>query len=55
MTLLRIAARYNYLYEIEQAYALNLRPLFMYAEEHYERIRFSPKEKTVVKVIRLKA
>lgn len=46
MTLLRIAARYNYLYEIEQAYALNLRPLFMYAEEHYEKNPiFTPKEK----------
>ncbi|MGG5317109.1 fructose-1,6-bisphosphatase [Enterococcus sp. AZ072] len=46
ITLLRIAARYNYLYEIEQAYALNLRPLFMYAEEHYEKNPvFTPKEK----------
>ncbi|MBO1307575.1 fructose-1,6-bisphosphatase [Enterococcus sp. 669A] len=46
MTLLRIAARYNYLYEIEQAYALNLRPLFMYAEEHYQKNPvFTPKEK----------
>ncbi|MGM0237725.1 fructose-1,6-bisphosphatase [Enterococcus sp. AZ103] len=46
MTLLRIAARYNYLYEIEKAYALNLRPLFMYAEEHYQKNPvFTPKEK----------
>ncbi|MGM0215226.1 fructose-1,6-bisphosphatase [Enterococcus sp. AZ109] len=46
MTLLRIAARYNYLYEIEHAYALNLRPLFMYAEEHYQKNPFfTPKEK----------
>ncbi|MGO2892227.1 MAG: fructose-1,6-bisphosphatase [Enterococcus devriesei] len=46
LTLLRIAARYNYLYEIEQAYALNLRPLFMYAEEHYQKNPiFTPKEK----------
>ena len=46
MTLLRIAARYNYLYEIEQAYALNLRPLFMHAEEHYDKNPiFTPKEK----------
>lgn len=46
MTLLRIAARYNYLYEIEQAYALNLRPLFMYAQEHYQKNPiFTPKEK----------
>ncbi|WP_407855459.1 fructose-1,6-bisphosphatase [Enterococcus hailinensis] len=44
LTLLRIAARYNYLYEIEQAYALNLRPLFMYAEEHYQKNpSFKPK------------
>ncbi|MFC4772169.1 fructose-1,6-bisphosphatase [Enterococcus hermanniensis] len=45
LTLLRIAARYNYLYEIEQAYALNLRPLFMYAEEHYQKNSvFKPKD-----------
>lgn len=35
LTLLRIAARYNYLYEIENAYSLNLRPLFAYAENNY--------------------
>ncbi|GCF93501.1 fructose-1,6-bisphosphatase class 3 [Enterococcus florum] len=47
MTLLRIAARYNYLYEVEHAYALNLRPLFMYAEEYYQNNPvFTPKETT---------
>lgn len=35
MTLLRIAARYNYLYELEAAYGLNLRPLFSLANRHY--------------------
>jgi Uncharacterized protein conserved in bacteria len=35
-TLLRIAVKYNYLYELETAYSLNLRPLFLFAEEHYE-------------------
>lgn len=34
-TLLRIAVKYNYLYELEAAYSLNLRPLFLFAEEHY--------------------
>ena len=43
MTLLRIAARYNYLYEIEQAYGLNLRPLFLFADHTYEpNERFRP-------------
>lgn len=28
LTLLRIAARYNYLFELEKEYGLNLRPLF---------------------------
>lgn len=36
MNLLRIAARYNYLYEIEDCYSLNLRPLFSYGETHYQ-------------------
>lgn len=36
MTLLRIAARYGYLFALEQTYGLNLRPLFLYAEENYE-------------------
>lgn len=36
MNLLRIAARYNYLYEIEDSYGLNLRPLFTYGEKHYQ-------------------
>ena len=34
-TLLRIAVKYNYLYELEAAYGLNLRPLFLFAEAHY--------------------
>ncbi|MCJ1976479.1 fructose-1,6-bisphosphatase [Pseudolactococcus paracarnosus] len=34
-TLLRIAVKYNYLYELEDAYGLNLRPLFLFAEAHY--------------------
>ncbi|MDT2756097.1 fructose-1,6-bisphosphatase [Enterococcus asini] len=37
MNLLRIAARYNYLYEIEDSYGLNLRPLFSYGEKHYQK------------------
>lgn len=46
LNLLRIAARYNYLYEIEEAYGLNLRPLFLFAEKHYqENPHFAPKEK----------
>lgn len=36
MTLLRIAARYGYLFALENTYGLNLRPLFLYAEENYE-------------------
>ena len=35
MTLLRIAARYGYLFDLEKTYGLNLRPLFLYAEENY--------------------
>lgn len=43
MNLLRIAARYNYLYEIEDTYSLNLRPLFTYGENHYhENPPFTP-------------
>ena len=34
-TLLRIAVKHNYLYELEAAYGLNLRPLFLFAEAHY--------------------
>ncbi|MGM0125429.1 fructose-1,6-bisphosphatase III [Enterococcus sp. AZ194] len=46
LTLLRIAARYNYLYELESAYSLNLRPLFLFAEDTYqENDGFSPKER----------
>ena len=37
LTLLRIAARYNYLYEIENAYGLNLRSLFSFADHEYGR------------------
>lgn len=36
ITLLRIAARYGYLFELEKSYGLNLRPLFLYAEEKYD-------------------
>ncbi|WP_035619023.1 fructose-bisphosphatase class III [Lacticigenium naphthae] len=36
VTLLRIAARYGYLYELENTYGLNLRPLFLFAEEKYD-------------------
>lgn len=44
MTLLRIAARYGYLFELERTYGLNLRPLFLYAEEHYQANEaFKPK------------
>lgn len=44
LTLLRIAARYGYLYELEKTYGLNLRPLFLYAENHYaEHESFNPK------------
>lgn len=34
-TLLRIAARYQYLFDVESSYGINLRPLFNYAKEHY--------------------
>lgn len=44
MTLLRIAARYGYLLELEKAYGINLRPLFLFAQEHYqENEEFTPK------------
>lgn len=35
-TLLRIATRYNYLYNLETKYGLNLRPLFIFADTYYE-------------------
>ena len=42
-TLLRIAVKYDYLYELESAYGLNLRALFQFSEEHYkESEQFSP-------------
>ncbi|GAB2324499.1 hypothetical protein IRB23M11_21210 [Alkalibacterium sp. m-11] len=44
LTLLRIASRYGYLYELEKTYGLNLRPLFFYAENHYAVHKsFNPK------------
>ncbi|MCC5894255.1 MAG: fructose-1,6-bisphosphatase [Alkalibacterium sp.] len=44
ITLLRIAARYGYLFELEKIYGLNLRPLFLYAEENYQTVEtFKPK------------
>ena len=44
MTLLRIAARYGYLFELERTYGLNLRPLFLHAEENYKvNDAFKPK------------
>ncbi len=36
LTLLRVAARYGYLFELETTYGLNLRPLFLYAESNYD-------------------
>ena len=43
LTLLRIAARYGYLYDIERAYGLNLRPLVLFAEKAYsENAKFKP-------------
>lgn len=35
-TILRIAAKYNYLYNLEESYGLNLRPLFIFADEWYK-------------------
>lgn len=44
ITLLRIAARYGYLFELEKIYGLNLRPLFLHAEENYQiNTAFKPK------------
>lgn len=44
ITLLRIAARYGYLFELEKIYGLNLRPLFLHAEENYQVTNaFKPK------------
>ncbi|BAW16827.1 fructose-1,6-bisphosphatase [Streptococcus intermedius] len=43
LTLLRIAARYGYLYDIERAYGLNLRSLVLFAEKTYsENAKFKP-------------
>ena len=43
LTLLRIAARYGYLYDIERAYGLNLRALVLFAEKTYsENAKFKP-------------
>ncbi|MDR1567895.1 MAG: fructose-1,6-bisphosphatase [Streptococcaceae bacterium] len=43
-TLLRIAARYHYLFDLEAAYGLNLRPLFLFADKVYPRhCEFRPK------------
>ena len=44
--LLRIATRYQYLYDIEKAYGINLRPLFLFAEKTYHaNPAFTPKGK----------
>lgn len=44
--LLRIATRYQYLYDIEKAYSINLRPLFLFAEKTYHaNPAFTPKGK----------
>ena len=44
--LLRIATRYQYLYDIEKAYGINLRPLFLFAEKTYHaNPTFTPKGK----------
>ncbi|EPI01002.1 firmicute fructose-1,6-bisphosphatase [Enterococcus faecalis 13-SD-W-01] len=44
LTLLRIAARYNYLFDLEKEYGLNLRPLFSFAHRVYQKNdRFEPK------------
>jgi fructose-1,6-bisphosphatase-3 len=44
MTLLRIAARYGYLLELEKSYSINLRPLFLFANETYKgNPAFTPK------------
>lgn len=45
MHVLRIATRYGHLYELESAYQINLRPLFLFAETHYQaQEAFMPKE-----------
>lgn len=44
ITMLRVAARYGYLFELEKTYGLNLRPLFLFAEEQYDiHPNFKPK------------
>lgn len=44
LTLLRIAARYNYLFDIERSYGINLRPLFSFAKRIYDKNpAFTPK------------
>jgi len=44
LTLLRIAARYDYLFDLESAYGLNLRPLFIFAKKYYNaNPAFTPK------------
>ena len=44
--LLRIATRYQYLYDIEKAYGINLRLLFLFAEKTYQHNpAFTPKGK----------
>ncbi|MFV0393590.1 MAG: fructose-1,6-bisphosphatase [Coprobacillaceae bacterium] len=35
ITLLRIATRYNYLYDLEKSYGINLRPLFIFSDTNY--------------------
>ena len=40
LTLLRIAARYNYLFELEKEYGLNLRPLFSLLIKLIRRIQY---------------
>lgn len=45
LTLLRIATRYGYLFNLEKSYGLNLRSLFQFAEKNYEYVpAFSAKE-----------
>lgn len=44
LTLLRIGARYDYLFDLESSYGLNLRPLFLHAKETYQaNPAFTPK------------
>jgi fructose-1,6-bisphosphatase-3 len=50
MTLLRIATRYGYLFSLEEAYGLNLRPLFLFSEKYYQPIHdFEPKNTAIEK------